>query len=71
MGAEKGELMVDPVDGAWWLWVYLGYAAVGGGAYALYAMGAPGWQVALLIVMIFMVFTVWTRQQRMKDNSEQ
>ena len=58
MEAKKGELMVDPVDGGWWLWVYLGYAVVLGGAYAL---GAPGWQVALLIVMVLMVVIAWTR----------
>ena len=60
MEAKKGELMVDPVDGGWWLLVYLGYAVVLGGAYALYALGAPGWQVALLIVMVLMVVIAWT-----------
>ena len=40
--------------------MYLGYAVVLGGAYALYALGAPGWQVALLIVMVLMVVIAWT-----------
>ena len=38
MEANKGELMVDP-QGAWWFFVYLGYAAVFGGAYVLHALG--------------------------------
>ena len=56
---SKEKLMVDP-DGAWWLWVYLGYAAVFGGAYILYALGAPVWQVALLVLLTLLVVLAWT-----------
>ena len=61
MEANKGEWMVDPL-GAWWLWAYLGYAAVFGGAYyAVYALGAPMWQVVVLVLLFFLVVLAWTR----------
>ena len=60
MEASKGELRVDPL-GAWWLWAYLGYAAVFGGAYALYALGTPMWQGVMLVLMVFLVVLAWTR----------
>ena len=59
MEANKGELMVDP-QGAWWFFVYLGYAAVFGGAYVLHALGTPAWQVAVLVLLVFLVVLAWT-----------
>ena len=52
--------MVDPL-GAWWLWTYLGYTTVFGGAYALYALGTPIWQVVTLVLLVFLVALAWTR----------
>ena len=52
--ANKGALMVDPL-GAWWIGIYLGYAIVFGGVYALYALGTPVWQIAVLALLVLLV----------------